>query len=183
MNKRKLRILAFIFVLLFVVYNFLFSDFNPMFKDDEFVYLMTKLKETQKEDLKFYVETYEKVQAKIKYKNKRCECEVAASYIGPYRHGWSITKMIYIQKLAKEFKNNECLKFQFLNEDYLFGNKGIKDAANFYFKKNLEQLNEEEKLTLIVMLDNPSLYNPIRRKEKVMNKVKLYKSILHEKHY
>lgn len=162
-----------------MIYNLLLSDFNPMFKNEEFVYLTTKLKETEKEDLKFFVETYKKVNEKRK--NRRCECEVPTTYIGPYRHGRSITKMIYVLKIEREFSKDECLKFQFLNEDYLFRNKGIKDAAKFYFKKDLEELNEEEKLVLVVMLDNPSLYNPIRRKEKVMNKVRMYKEIINKK--
>lgn len=181
MFKKTLKYFAITFILLFVVYNLILSDFNPMFKDEQFVYLTNKLRETEKEDLKFYVETYNKVQERIKYKDKRCECEVAAHYIGPHRHGRSITKMIYVQKLKREFKKNECLKFQFLNADYLFGNIGIKEAAKFYFKKNLEQLNEEEKITLIVMIENPSLYNPIRRKEKVLDKVRVYQRILHRK--
>lgn len=181
MIKKILKYLAITFILLFVVYNLILSDFNPMFKNEQFVYLTNKLKEAEKEDLKFYVDTYNKVQERTRYKYKRCECEVAAYYIGPYRHGRSITKMIHVQKLEREFNKSECLKFQFLNADYLYGNKGIKDAAKFYFKKNLEQLNEEEKITLIVMLENPSLYNPIKRKEKVMDKVRLYQKILHRK--
>jgi len=179
MRKKRLKIVAFILITIFVIYNLLLSDFNPMFEDDEFIYLTNKLKETEKQDLKFFVDAYKKVNEKNKY--RRCECEVATTYIGPYRHGRSITKMIYVLKIEREFSNDQCLKFQFLNADYLSGNKGIKDAAKFYFKKNLEQLNEEEKLILIVMLDNPTLYNPIRRKEKVMNKVRLYKEILNNK--
>ena len=179
MYKKILKITAFTLIILIVIYNLLLSDFNPMFKDEEFVYLTTKLKETEKEDLKFFVETYKKVNEKRKH--RRCECEVPTTYIGPYRHGRSITKMIYVLKIEREFSKNQCLKFQFLNADYLFGNKGIKDAAKFYFKKDLEKLNEDEKLVLVVMLDNPSLYNPIRRKEKVMNKVRLYKHILNKK--
>ena len=179
MYKKILKITAFTLIILIVIYNLLLSDFNPMLKDAEFVYLTTKLKETEKEDLKFFVETYKKVNEKRKH--RRCECEVPTTYIGPYRHGRSITKMIYVLKIEREFSKNQCLKFQFLNADYLFGNKGIKDAAKFYFKKDLEKLNEDEKLVLVVMLDNPSLYNPIRRKEKVMNKVRLYKHILNKK--
>ena len=179
MLKKTLKIIALVLIIFIVIYYLLLSDFNPMFKNEEFVYLTTKLKETEKEDLKFFVETYKKVNEKRKY--RRCECEVPTTYIGPYRNGRSITKMIYVLKIEREFTKNECLKFQFLNADYLFGNKGIKDAAKFYFKKDLEELNEEEKLILVVMLENPSLYNPIRRKEKVMNKVRMYKEKINKK--
>jgi membrane peptidoglycan carboxypeptidase len=62
----------------------------------------------------------------------------------------------------------------FNQTDFLNNNIGIKNAAIFYFDKKIENLNEEEIITLIVMMENPSLYNPKRRKEMVEDKVKLY---------
>lgn len=179
MVKKTLKIIALVLIILIVIYKLLLSDFNPLFENEEFVYLTSKIRETKKEYLKFYVDTYNKVAEKRK--NKKCECEVSTTYIGPYRHGRSIIKMIYVMKIEKEFSKEDCLKFQFLNADYLFGNNGIKDAAKFYFKKSLEQLNTEEKLVLVVMLENPSLYNPKRRKERLMNKVRIYQRIIEGK--
>ena len=107
MLKKKLKIFTVIIILFVLVYNFLLSDLNPMFKDSEFVYLTNKLKETQKENLKPITDIYIKIHKTVE--EKRCSCEITTNYIGPYRHGFSLTKKIYLLKIEKEFTHNECL--------------------------------------------------------------------------
>ncbi|WP_233209661.1 transglycosylase domain-containing protein [Flavobacterium sp. 9] len=150
-----------------------------MFENEEFVYLTNKLKDSQKEDLKSFTHIYNIVNETEKY--KRCPCEVSTNFIGPYRHGYSFTKLIYILKVEKEFTNDECLNFQLLNYDFGYKNIGIKAASKFYFNKNINDLNEEETITLVAMLKNSSLYNPIRNPEGVANRVKVFQTIL-QKH-
>ncbi|MBF6640231.1 transglycosylase domain-containing protein [Flavobacterium sp. J49] len=179
MRKKTFKIIAITLILFIVVYNFLLSDFNPMFEDEEFVYLGNSIKVAQKENLKPLVDIYNKIHETVE--EKRCPCEVSTAYIGPYRHGFSLTKKLYLLKIEKEFTQDDCLKFELLSAEYLTGNIGVKQASKFYFNKSVEQLNEEENIMLIIMLENPSLYNPIRRKEKVLRKVRLYQSILHKK--
>ena len=70
MLKKTTKNIALILILFFVVYNFLLSDFNPMFKNERFVYLTSALKETEKEDLKSIVEIYNKIHKT--HKKKRC---------------------------------------------------------------------------------------------------------------
>jgi hypothetical protein len=178
MLRKTIKNIALIFVLLFVVYTFLLSDFNPMFKNERFVYLTSALKETEKEDLKSFVEIYNKIHKTVK--ERQCMCELATSHIGPNRHGFSLTKMIYTLKIEKEFTKNHCLKFGLLNYDFGYKNIGIKNASKFYFSKTIDALNEDEKITLVAMFENSSLYNPIRNKQFVINKVRLYKRILHQ---
>jgi hypothetical protein len=98
-----------------------------------------------------------------------------------YRNGFIIPVRngIYAYKLEREFSNDNFIKFRLENSDYLFGNIGISKAANFYFKKNLSELNEDEMIILVLMLENPSLYNPIRHPERVEKKLKLYRQYLH----
>jgi penicillin-binding protein 1A len=153
-----------------------------MFKDEEFINLTNSIKEAQKENLQSTVEIYNKIHRNIPTKfGRRCSCEIATTYIGPYRHGFSLTKSLYLRKIEREFTHDDCLKFELMNSDFLQGNIGIKEAAKFYFNKTLNQLNEEEKIMFIVMLENASLYNPMRRKEKVEAKVRVYKALLNKK--
>lgn len=179
MLKKITKNIALILILLFVVYNFLLSDFNPMFKNERFVYLTSALKETEKEDLKSIVEIYNKIHKTVK--QRQCICEFATSHISPNRHGFSLTKKIYTLKIEKDFSKNHCLKFGLLNYDFGYKNIGIKNASKFYFSKSIESLNEDEKITLVAMFENSSLYNPLRNKDFLMNKVRLYKRILHQK--
>lgn len=147
-----------------------------MFENEEFVYLTNKLKDSQKEDLKSFKHIYNIVNETEKHKT--CQCEVSTNYIGPYRHGYSLTKLIYILKVEKDFTEDECLNFQLLNYDFGYKKIGINAASQFYFNKNISNLNEEEKLTLIAMLKNSVLYNPIRNPEGSANRVRVFQTIL-----
>lgn len=182
MHRKTLKFIAFILLLFVIVYEFLMSDFNPMFENEDFVYLNNEIKEAQKEDLESIVMIYNRIHEKIKRKRHgKCACEIATNYIGPYRHGISLTKKVYIKKIEREFTDDDCLKFELLHIEFANGSVGIIDAAKSYFGKTIEQLNEDEIIIFVVMLENPSLYNPLRAKEKVMNKVRIYKRVLHEK--
>ena len=85
---------------------------------------------------------------------------------------------MFSKKLEQDFTQEECLKFLFLKNDYLNGNVGIKEGAKFFFKKTLKELNIEEKITLILMLENPSLYNPIKERKILKKKIIEYEKIL-----
>jgi membrane carboxypeptidase/penicillin-binding protein len=74
-------------------------------------------------------------------------------------------------KIEKETSSKEQLNFMLKRTDFVNRQIGVKNAANFYFKKKLNELNKQEIATLIVMTRNPSLYNPTRRPEKVQIEV------------
>jgi hypothetical protein len=172
--KKIFKIFIYTLVLFVVGYNLLLSDFNPMFKNNEFTYLTNSINEAKKENLNSVVAIYNKIQKHIPEKQKTCPCEKVTAYISSYRHGFSLTKFVYFLKIRHEFTSDDCLKLVFNQTEFLNNNIGIKNAAIFYFDKKIENLNEEEKITLIVMMENPSLYNPKRRKEMVEDKIKHY---------
>lgn len=177
--KKSFKIITVLSIVLFGTYNFLLSDFNPTFKNEEFIYLTNSLKESRKENFKSIIEIYNAIHKKVK--EKRCSCETVTTYIGPNRHGISLTKKLYLLKIEKEFNNDECLKFQLIHYDFGNGNIGIINASKFYFGKTVEELSEEEKIIVLVMLENSALYNPIRNKKGVMIKVRIYQRILRKK--
>jgi len=176
--KKLLKLLIVIVIISILAYQFLLSDFNPMFKDESFISLTESLKNAREENLNSIAEIDNKIYKKIE--KRRCDCESAVLNIGPYRHGFSLTKKLQLLKVQREFTESDCLKFELLNTVFLNKIKGIQETSKIYFNKTIEELNEEEKITFIVMLKNPSLYNPLRRKEKVENWVRIYSNILHE---
>ncbi|MEN2413470.1 transglycosylase domain-containing protein [Flavobacterium mesophilum] len=180
MFKKSLKILLGIIVISLFLMSYLLSDFNPIYKNEEFVNLKYKIKDAQKEDFKSIIDIHNKIFKKIKESD--CPCQDAVNSIGPspYRHGYSLTKSLYDLKIKKDFTQNECLKFVLVNYDFGYRKIGIKTASKFFFNKNIEELNEKEKITLIAMLKNSSLYNPIRNKEGVKNRVYLLEKILHD---
>ena len=158
------------------------SDYNGMFKDASFMELTKTIRIAKNENLEPILKVYNKIYTKkSQIKQRNCSCENASNYIGPYRHGFSITKKIYKLKIEKEFTEMECLKFDFLNADYLDGNKGIKQASKYYFNKEIENLNEREIINLILMLENPSLHNPKRERNITKIKIDFYQRYINKK--
>ena len=56
----------------------------------------------------------------------------------------------------------------YLNKyDFGYQADGIRSAAKIFFNKTSKELSIEESATLVGMLKNSSLFNPIRRPERV----------------
>lgn len=69
-------------------------------------------------------------------------------------------------KLERLYSKDEIL-LMYLNQfDFLYNAVGIKSAAQVYFSTTPANLKLEEAATLVGMCKNPSLYNPVRHKER-----------------
>ncbi len=73
-------------------------------------------------------------------------------------------------KLERSYTKEEIMamylnKFSFINGAY-----GIKAASETYFGKGQDSLRVEEAAVLVGMLQNPSLYNPLKRPERVIGR-------------
>lgn len=183
MIKKSLKIFLGILIFVVLLTFYLLSDFNPIYQNDEFVTLTNKLKDTKKENLNAFILIYEKINSKTR--EKKCQCDRATDYIGPYRHGYSPTKLLYKLKIQRKFTQTDCFKYILLNTNFKstystcnYKTFGVKEASKFYFTKNVEQLNRIEVITLFAMLQNPSLYDPRRNKEGLYMRVKVLESIL-----
>jgi len=119
----------------------------------------------------------------------------ALSYLGKRGGGSTITQQLagqiyvgtksrnpvqrIIQK-AKEYVISTQLERRYTKEEiiqmylniYDFGNNadGIRSASRIYFGKEPKQLKIEESAMLVGMLQNSSLFNPLRRAERTENK-------------
>ena len=70
-------------------------------------------------------------------------------------------------QLEKRYTKNEILTMYLNKYDFGYQADGIRSAAKIFFNKNSKELSIEESATLVGMLKNSSLYNPIRRPELV----------------
>jgi len=85
-----------------------------------------------------------------------------------------------IKQKAKEYVISTQLERRYTKEEiikmylniYDFGNNadGIRSASRIYFGKEPKDLKIEESAMLVGMLQNSSLFNPLRRKERTQNK-------------
>ncbi len=81
-----------------------------------------------------------------------------------------LKEWIIAVRLERKYTKEEIIalylnKFNFINGAY-----GIKAASEIYFGKSQKELNIEEAAVLVGMLKNPSLFNPLRRPERVINR-------------
>lgn len=73
-------------------------------------------------------------------------------------------------ELERLYTKEEIINMYLNHFDFCYNAVGIRSAARIYFDKLPNELNVEESAMLIGMLQNPSLYNPIRRPEKTMQR-------------
>lgn len=69
-------------------------------------------------------------------------------------------------KLERYYAKDEIIKMYLNQFDFLYNAVGIKSAAYVYFGKSPKDLNIEEAATLVGMVKNPALYNPVRHSER-----------------
>ncbi len=68
-------------------------------------------------------------------------------------------------RLERYYTKDEIINLYLNKYDFNYNAVGIKSAAQTYFNKTPKELNIEEAATLVGMLKNSSLYNPVRRPE------------------
>ena len=73
-------------------------------------------------------------------------------------------------ELESRYTKNEIIAMYLNIYDFGYNADGIKSAAKIYFDKSPINLKLDESAVLVGMLKNSSLYNPIRRPEKVRNR-------------
>ena len=70
-------------------------------------------------------------------------------------------------QLEQRYTKNEILSLYLNKYDFGYQADGVRSAAKIFFDKTPMKLSIEESATLVGMLKNSSLYNPIRRPERV----------------
>ncbi len=81
-----------------------------------------------------------------------------------------LKEWIIATRLEREFTKEEIIALYLNKFNFINGAFGIKAASEIYFGKPQENLKVEEAAMLVGMLQNPNLYNPLRRPEKVIKR-------------
>jgi penicillin-binding protein 1A len=81
-----------------------------------------------------------------------------------------IKEYVVAVKLEKSYTKNEIIALYLNTVDFVNNAVGIKSASKIYFNKEPSELEITEAATLVGMLKNPSLYNPLRRPEMVRDR-------------
>ncbi|MGC6422852.1 MAG: penicillin-binding protein 1A [Flavobacteriaceae bacterium] len=78
-----------------------------------------------------------------------------------------IKEWVLSVQLERRYTKNELIAMYLNIYDFGYNADGVQSAARIYFDKTPQELTLEECATLVGMLKNSSLYNPIRRPERV----------------
>ena len=97
------------------------------------------------------------------------------SNMGKFQKGWTLVltkfkEWITAVKLEKQYTKQEILSMYLNKFNFIYGAYGISAASEIYFGKNQKDLKIEEAATLIGMLKNPALFNPVRRPDTVLHR-------------
>ena len=90
--------------------------------------------------------------------------EISRDYKGSF-HRHKLREISLSWKIENGASQRECLNWVANRFDFVNMALGIKQASNLYFKKEISELTEKELASLVIMMNNASLYNPLRRKE------------------
>ena len=88
----------------------------------------------------------------------------------PFRIVQKCKEWIIAIKLERQYTKNEIIAMYLNKADFVNTAVGIRSAANVYFAKEPKDLTINESATLVGMLKNPSLFNPIKRLDKVQTR-------------
>ncbi len=78
-----------------------------------------------------------------------------------------VKEWIIAVKLERQYTKNEIIAMYLNKADFVNTAVGIRSASKVYFGKEPRDLTVDEAAMFVGMLKNPSLYNPLRRSEKV----------------
>lgn len=81
-----------------------------------------------------------------------------------------LKEWIIAVRLERKYTKEEIIAMYLNKFEYVNGAFGIKQAAKIYFDEDQDSLSMTQAATLVGMLKNPSLYDPLRWPEKVLHR-------------
>lgn len=85
----------------------------------------------------------------------------------PFRIVQKAKEWIIAIRLERQYTKNEIIAMYLNRADFINTAVGIRSASKVYFAKEPKNLTVDEAAMLVGMLKNPSLFNPLRREERV----------------
>lgn len=81
-----------------------------------------------------------------------------------------VKEWIIAIRLERQYTKDEIIAMYLNKVDFINTAVGIRSAAKVYFAKEPKNLTVDESAMLVGMLKNPSLFNPLKREEKVRDR-------------
>ena len=171
-------ILAIIFLISSVVYIYFENSVNIVIEKRAKNELLNSIKNTEPLPSKFIkaLEKYypEKFNQGVwnsifnQLNNKsRDECQCREIYYPYWKKDVKFAAEILALELEDNFTQKKCYEYIMNTSSFGFNIHGVRSAANYFYKKDINELDENEILKLDMRYKNPSLY----KNEKELNNV------------
>lgn len=192
MFRKLLKYLVIFFGGFFIIYHLVLSDLNPMFSSNEYKLLDSSLAEVNIQKHSRIIDLYKRIYKVEGIKNaffsKRSYMVKYPSLIIANNNKFTLfraskynfTRPIFPLKVERNHSLEKCIALNFELADFVNHNFGVEMASKYYFGKDYISLNDEELLKLIIMSENPVLYNPKKekRRAKLENRIRYYKGLI-----
>ena len=100
-----------------------------------------------------------------------------------YMYYYKLSEMLTAVKLERAYTKEEIMSMYLNKYDFGYSGHGIRAASEIYFNKPPDSLKIEEAATLVGMLNNSSLFNPIRRPERTkLRRNEVFLKLMRQKH-
>lgn len=180
---KKIRKILMIPFLIFIIiiscfYFYLTNSINSVMSEERQKIIFTEIKESEELPNSFYIQ-YEKLNpnglkrnytesllSRFSDKLKKCACEEIYAHPGYFDNYNRFAPHIFVYEANRKLGAKKCLDYELQIADFTNGIKGVKSASRKYFNKEINDLNENEVLDLLIIHENPSLYNPLKGKGK-----------------
>lgn len=70
---------------------------------------------------------------------------------------WNVVLMAFL--FEDYATSQQCLQYNMAHFDFTRNNLGVEAASQYYFKKPVNDLTDDEVLEILVMYQNPTIYN------------------------
>lgn len=179
---------------LIVFTTFLTSRFHQPFNENELKELIKNIELAPIADKRFfqYYSKFHSIDNTTNYiinlasqkRNPACPCLHISNLMVRGQDSGSIwkritkSKYVYNYKLENSLSQEQCFNYWINHYDFLYNKSGVKEASKFYFQKPVEKLNEDEIISLLIQLINPSLNNPRRHPDRLKKRIEVYKRVI-----
>ncbi len=93
------------------------------------------------------------------------QCYVQAQVAYDLVHAGDFKLTSVANQIDNMLSQKQCMYIYLSRFDFLNDTRGVKKAANLYYNKPIEELNERECLELVIMTKNPPRYNKYTKQD------------------
>jgi hypothetical protein len=177
-----MTLLLIFIVIMGCLYFYLTNSINSVMSKERQLIIFNKIKESEELPNSFYIQ-YEKLNpnglkrsytesllSRLSNNFKKCACEEIYAHPGYFDNYNRFAPHIFVYEANKKVGAKKCLDYELQNADFTNGINGVKLASRKYFNKEINDLNDIEVLDLLIIHENPRLYNPLKRREKLIKR-------------